>query len=178
MYYKAKYESPIGNIIICCDEKEKITGLWFKGQKHFAGNIIGKIAENDNLKIFIKTKNWLDKYFRSEKPNIRDLPLKFIGTEFQKSVWKILCKIPYGKVLTYGDIARQIANQNGIIKMSAQAVGQAVGRNPISIIVPCHRVVGINGNLTGYAGGIDKKKKLLIIENIDIKIMNKITEPS
>jgi methylated-DNA-[protein]-cysteine S-methyltransferase len=164
MYYKSEYMSPIGNIILCCDEKENIVGLWFEGQKYYADNIEGKIIENNSLKIFKKTKNWLNRYFSGKKPDIKEIPVKFIGNEFRKSVWKILCKIPYGKVITYNDIAKQIANQRGITKMSAQAVGGAVGHNPISIIVPCHRVIGKNGKLTGYAAGLDKKTKLLELE--------------
>ena len=167
-FYKTEYKSPLGNITICCNEQENIVGLWFKNQKYFANNINGKITENNNLKIFIKTKNWLDKYFAGNKPNIKEIPIEFIGTKFQKSVWKILYKIPYGKVITYGDIAKQIAKKKGIPKMSAQAIGGAVGHNPISVIVPCHRVIGKNGNLTGYAAGLDKKKKLLQIEKVDI----------
>ena len=166
LFYKTNYESPLGNITVCCDEKENIVGLWFEKQKHFAYNIDGKIIENNNLKIFKKVKNWLDRYFTGKKTDIKDIPLKLIGTEFQKKVWNILCKIPYGKVVTYGDIAKQIAKQRNMTKMSAQAIGGAVGHNPISIIIPCHRVVGKNGKLTGYAAGIDKKKKLLELEGL------------
>ena len=168
IYYKTSYKSPLGIIIICCDEDEKIVGLWFKNQRYFADNIDGKIIENNNLHVFIRVKAWLDKYFAGKKPDIKDISVKFIGNEFRKSVWKILCKIPYGKVLTYGDIAKQIAKQQGIPKMSAQAIGGAVGHNPISIIVPCHRVVGKNGNLTGYAAGLNKKKKLLELEQANM----------
>lgn len=167
-YYKSEYKSPLGNITVCCDEDENIVGLFFKNQKYFADNIDGKIIENNNLKIFINVKNWLDRYFAGKKPNIKEIHIKFIGNDFRKSVWKILYKIPYGKVLTYGDIAKQIAKQQGITKMSAQAIGGAVGHNPISIIVPCHRVVGKNGNLTGYAAGLDKKKKLLELEQVNM----------
>jgi methylated-DNA-[protein]-cysteine S-methyltransferase len=167
-FYKTEYKSPLGNITICCNEQENIVGLWFENQKYFANNINGKITENNNLKIFIKIKNWLDKYFAGNKPNIKEIPIEFIGTKFQKSVWKILYKIPYGKVITYGDIAKQIAKKKSIPKMSAQAIGGAVGHNPISVIVPCHRVIGKNGNLTGYAAGLNKKKKLLQIEKVDI----------
>lgn len=168
IYYKTKYKSPLGNIIICCDEQENIVGLWFENQKHFACNIDDKITENNDLKVFIQTKDWLKRYFTGKKPNIKEIPIRFIGNDFRKSVWKMLCKIPYGKTVTYGDIAKQIASQKGITKMSAQAVGGAVGHNPISIIVPCHRVVGKNGKLTGYAAGIDKKKKLLELERVNM----------
>ncbi|MCR4663093.1 MAG: methylated-DNA--[protein]-cysteine S-methyltransferase [Endomicrobiaceae bacterium] len=168
-YYKAQYKSPVGTIIICCDEQEKIVGLWFKGQKHFADNIYySKMTENNNIKILQKTKKWLDKYFSGKKPTTNDIPIKFIGSSFRQQVWTLLCKIPYGKTVTYSDIAEQIARQKGIKKMSAQAVGGAVGHNPIAIIVPCHRVIGKNGNLTGYAAGIDKKKKLLELEQVNM----------
>ena len=168
IYYQTEYKSPLGNITICCDDKENIVGLWFEGQKCFADNIDGKIAENNNLKIFIKVKDWLNRYFSGKKPNIEEIPVKFIGNNFRKSVWKILCKVPYGKTITYGDIAKQIAKQNNVTKMSAQAVGGAVGHNPISIIIPCHRVIGKNSKLTGYAAGIDRKKKLLELEQTNI----------
>ena len=177
IYYKSKYKSPLGNIIICCDEQENIVGLWFEKQKYFADNIDGKIIENNNLKIFMKVKEWLDEYFIGKKTNIKEIPIKFIGNDFRKSVWKILCKIPYGKTITYGNIAKQIAQQKGIPAMSAQAVGGAIGHNPISIIVPCHRVVGKKGKLTGYAAGLDKKKKLLELEQTNIKnLFNIITK--
>jgi methylated-DNA-[protein]-cysteine S-methyltransferase len=168
IYYKTEYKSPLGIITICCDEDEKVVGLFFKNQKYFADNIDGKITENNNLKIFVTVKSWLDKYFAGKKPNIKEIPIKFIGNDFRKSVWKILYKIPYGKTLTYGDIAKQIAKQKNITKMSAQAIGGAVGHNPISIIIPCHRVVGKNGKLTGYAAGINKKKKLLELEQVNM----------
>lgn len=168
IYYKTEYKSTLGIITICCDEDEKVVGLFFKNQKYFTDNIDGKITENNNLKIFVTVKNWLDKYFAGKKPNIKEIPIKFIGNDFRKSVWKILYKIPYGKTLTYGDIAKQIAKQKNITKMSAQAIGGAVGHNPISIIVPCHRVVGKNGKLTGYAAGINKKKKLLELEQVNM----------
>ncbi len=167
-YYKSEYKSPLGIITVCCDEDENIVGLFFKNQKHFADNIDGKITENNNLKIFVTVKNWLDKYFAGKKPNIKEIPIKFIGNDFRKSVWKILYKIPYGKTVTYGDVAKQIAKQKDITKMSAQAIGCAVGHNPISIIVPCHRVVGKNGKLTGYAAGLNKKKKLLELEQVNM----------
>lgn len=169
IFYKIKYKSPLGNITICCDECGKnIVGLWFEKQKYFASNIEGNLTENNKLQIFTKTINWLEKYFTGKKTKAEEIPIKLIGTKFQKSVWKILYKIPYGKVITYGDIAKQIEKQKRITKMSAQAVGCAVGHNPISIIIPCHRVIGKNRKLTGYAAGLDKKKKLLQIEKINI----------
>ena len=118
--------------------------------------------------LFEKVKQWLDIYFSGKEPNFT-VPLHFIGTDFQNEIWETLCTIPYGQTMTYGEIAKQIATKKGLPRMSAQAVGGAVGHNEISIIVPYHRVVGANGNLTGYAGGIEKKVKLLKLENVDMK---------
>lgn len=123
---------------------------------------------NDKIDVLIKTKKWLDKYFNYEKPKTDELPLAPIGSEFRQRVWKILCEIPYGEVTTYGDIAKRLIKDTGKTSISAQAVGNAVGHNPISIIIPCHRVIGANGNLTGYAGGLDKKIQLLKIEKINV----------
>ena len=124
------------------------------------------MIENDNLDIFKRTKKWLDRYFNGEKPQISELPLSPKGSEFRQCVWKILCEIPYGETCTYKEIADIIAKEQGVDKMSAQAVGGAVGHNPISIIIPCHRVVGSDGSLTGYAGGIETKIKLLKLEGV------------
>ena len=138
------------------------------------------MVQNDNLKVFQDTKIWFDKYFKNQRPEISQLPLAPIGNSFRQAVWKILCDIPYGEVTTYGEIAKKIAKQIGKEKMSAQAVGGAVGHNPISIIIPCHRVVGSNGSLTGYAGGISTKIKLLKHENVDMTklfIPKKSTSP-
>ena len=120
------------------------------------------MPENNSLEVFKSAKNWLDRYFAGQKPDLKELPLKPQGTEFQKKVWKILCEIPYGNVITYGDIAKRL----NPLSRSAQAVGGAVGHNPISIIIPCHRVVGANNSLTGYAAGIETKKKLLELEGV------------
>ena len=166
MNYMCKYNSEIGNIIIVSDG-ENLTGLWVEGQKHFL-NLFEE--QEEELEIFTKTKRWLDIYFSGKKPEF-SIPVIFSGTEFRVKVWNILKEIPYGEVITYGDIAKRLAEEKGIKKMSAQAVGAAVGHNPISIIVPCHRVIGNNNNLTGYAGGLDKKKRLLEIEGIDISKM-------
>ena len=138
---------------------------------------MGSIKENIELKddeeILIKTKKWLDRYFNGEKPEISELNLSPNGSIFAKNVWKLLCKIPYGKTTTYGELAKKVAEVMGKNRMSAQAVGGAVGHNPISIIIPCHRVVGADGSLTGYAGGIDKKIKLLEHEKVDISKLYK-----
>ena len=158
------YTSQLGDILLA-SRNEKLIGVWFEGQKHYLNNISGDIIEKED-EILSKTKNWLDKYFNGEKPPINELDLAPEGTNFRCEVWKILCEIPYGKTTTYGDIALKIAKNRGIEKISAQAVGGAVGHNPISIIIPCHRVIGSNGKLTGYAAGLDKKIFLLKHENV------------
>lgn len=164
--YKTDYASPIGNIMLASDGKN-IIGAWIDGQKYFAQSIKSELIETDDLEIFELTKNWLDRYFAGEQPDISELPLAPQGNDFRQEVWEILKSIPYGEVITYGDIAKQIARRHGKQKMSAQAVGGAVGHNPISVIIPCHRVVGAGGNLTGYAGGINLKIKLLQHEGVD-----------
>ena len=151
--------------MMMASDGENLTGLWFKEQKYYASTISGEIMEK-NLVIFEKTIQWLERYFHGERPRITELQLAPQGSMFRKEVWKILCEIPYGEVLTYGEIAKMIAKKRGIERMSAQAIGGAVGHNPISIIIPCHRVIGSDGSLTGYAGGIELKKKLLEHEGI------------
>ena len=166
MQYISHYRSPIGDILLAADEIG-LTGLWFEGQKYFP-LYPDKEYEEKEIPIFEKVKTWLDIYFSGKEPDFT-VPLHFTGTDFQNEVWSILCTIPYGQTMTYGEIAKQIAARKGLPRMSAQAVGGAVGHNKISIIVPCHRVVGANGSLTGYAGGIEKKVKLLELENVDVK---------
>ncbi len=165
MLYTATYKSPLGILTMASDGKN-LTGLWITGQKYFASTIKEECI-TQMLPVFVKTIAWLDCYFRGDKPTII-LPLAPKGTEFRQQVWRILSTIPYGQTITYGEIAKSMAKVLGKKKMSAQAVGGAVGHNPISIIIPCHRVVGTGGNLTGYAGGIDKKIKLLKIENVNM----------
>ena len=167
MIYTSTYSSPLGDILLASKNNE-LVGLWFKDQKYFLGPIKEETKEKNDEEILIKTKKWLDRYFKGEQPNIKELSLNPIGSDFRKEVWKILCEIPYGKTITYKEIADKIAKEKGIKSMSAQAVGGAVGHNPISIIIPCHRVVGTNGNLTGYAGGLDKKEYLLKLEQVNI----------
>lgn len=166
MDYINHYCSPIGNILLAADDMG-LTGLWFEGQKYFALNL-DKVHEERKLPVFEKAKQWLDVYFLGKEPDFT-VPLHFTGTDFQNDVWEILCAIPYGQTMTYGEIAKKIAAKKGLPSMSAQAVGGAVGHNEISIIVPCHRVVGKNGSLTGYAGGIDKKIKLLQLEKVNME---------
>lgn len=165
--YTAHYISPVGNLILAGDG-DKLAGLWIDGQKYFAASIHGEMVEKETLPVFVSAKRWLDRYFAGEKPAIGDLPLAPGGSEFRQQVWKLLCQIPYGSVVTYGDLAKIMAGKLGRQTMSAQAVGQAVSHNPISIIIPCHRVIGTNGSLTGYAGGIDKKIWLLEHEGFDL----------
>ena len=157
MQYISHYNSLLGGITIASNGEE-LTGLWFDGQK-YSDIYLEKNHIEKELPIFIDVKQWLDIYFSGNEPDFK-LPIKFDGTNFQKEVWEILCSIPYGQTVTYGDIAKELAKRLGITRMSAQAVGGAVGRNKISIIIPCHRVVGTNGSLTGYAGGINRKIEL------------------
>lgn len=166
MTFISKYKSKIGNITIASDGIN-LTGLWFDGQKYFLANVEKEIEEK-NLKIFDETKLWLDKYFLGEKVNPNELKLKPKGTDFRKTIWKILCEIPYGQITTYSKIGKLLVQRENKKNYSAQAIGNAIGHNPISIIIPCHRVIGANGNLTGYAGGLEKKKKLLEIERMEI----------
>lgn len=165
MEYIYTYDSPLGTITIA-GENDALTGLWTEGQKYFASSLKSQ-PEEKLLPVFKDTIKWLDIYFSGHAPDFTP-PLKLKGTSFQLLVWEILLKIPYGETVAYKDIARKVADKKGISQMSPQAVGGAVGHNPISIIVPCHRVVGSNGSLTGYAGGIDKKLKLLTLEKADV----------
>ncbi len=164
MKYLKTYTSPLGLIYMSSDG-EYLTGLWFSKsrdeKKHH-----DEYQEKD-LKIFVETEKWLDLYFQGRNPDFTP-KYKIEGTPFRLAVSKIMCKIPYGSVVTYQDIANELAKMKGIAKMSAQAVGGAVGWNPICLIVPCHRVVGKNGSLTGYGGGIQNKVKLLELEGIDM----------
>lgn len=160
MYYSVTYDSPIGKIYIVSDETH-IVGVWLEGQKYFKAGLKVEPIMNPDLQILKETVWWLEDYFAGKCPEISVLPLKPQGSEFRQIVWKILCEIPYGRTTTYGAIAKEAAKRMGKKSMSAQAVGGAVGHNPISIIIPCHRVLGRDGSLTGYAGGLDKKIKLL-----------------
>ena len=165
MQYISHYRSPLGYLLLAADDTGLI-GLWFEGQKYFALHL-DKEREERALPLFERVKEWLNLYFSGKKPDF-SVPLHLIGTEFQKEVWEFLLAIPYGQTTTYGEIAGKLAAKKGLPHMSAQAVGGAVGHNPISILVPCHRVVGANGNPTGYAGGIDRKVKLLTLEGVDL----------
>lgn len=168
MYYSTTYGSPVGTLTLACDGNGNLAGLWMEGQKYHGGTIPEAMAENNGMPIFSAAKKWLDRYFAGEMPAISELPLAPVGGEFRQGVWEILCEIPYGEVTTYGDIAKKMAARMNRESMSSQAVGGAVGHNPISIIIPCHRVVGANGSLTGYAGGVNTKVKLLELEGVDL----------
>lgn len=161
MKYKANYPSPIGNLTLISDGTN-LTHVILEKESYYQ-NIKKEAKTNDNLEIFKQTKIWLDKYFNKEKPNIDDLKLKLEGTPFQIKVWNALKTISYGQTVTYGFVAQKINS-----KTSARAVGGAIGHNPIPIVIPCHRVVGTDNNLTGFTGGIDVKIKLLKLEGLDI----------
>lgn len=165
MLYSMYYDSPIGRLLLA--EKEgALAGLWIEGQKYFPGFQQEDLEERTDSAVLNKTKEWLDRYFKGEKPATHELPLAPAGSAFRQEVWKLLCEIPYGEVTTYGEISQKIARSRGLDRMSAQAVGGAVSHNPISIIIPCHRVVGTNGSLTGYAGGLSRKIRLLTLEGV------------
>ena len=157
MIYTSFYNSILGKIILYSDG-ENLTGLYFEGQKNFP-NIENTIT-NDNIKIFKDTKKWLDEYFKGKAPSIKNILIKPTGTEYQRKVWNELIKIPYGQTVSYSAIANIIGTK------SSRSIGTAVSKNPISLIIPCHRVIGKNGELTGYAGGLDKKIQLLKIEKL------------
>ena len=161
MIYTYHYTSPLG-IITLASNRESLTGLWFDGQNYFPHKFISESIETE-LPIFTQAIKWLDIYFSGRIPDFTP-PISLNTTPFRKAVYDILLTIPYGQTMTYGEIARILAEQKGVERMSAQAVGSAVGHNPISIIIPCHRVVGADGSLTGYAGGLNKKIELLKLE--------------
>ena len=161
MDFTHHYSSPLGGITMASDG-ECLTGLWFDGQKYSADTLPAQHEEKD-LDVFRRTDKWLDLYFSGTDPDFRP-PIRMNGTAFRKEVWQILLTIPFGKTMTYGEIAKILADRRGNNSMSAQAVGGAVAHNPVSLIIPCHRVIGTNGALTGYAGGLDKKTWLLDME--------------
>ena len=162
MYY-CTYESKIGLLYLISDG-ESLCGCYLENQKYFP-NDIDDYQLNDELNVFIESKVWLEKYFNGENPSIDEIPLNFNETEFRNTVWKVLKEIPFGEVITYRDIAEIIAKNRGIKTMSAQAVGGAVGHNPLLIFIPCHRVIGVDGSLTGYAAGLENKRFLLNLES-------------
>lgn len=166
MIYFSNYSSPIGQLMLASDG-ENLVGLWVEGQKYFGGKTKENFVEKQNLKIFFETKKWLDEYFLGKNPGIKSLSLAPKGSDFQRKIWEFLREVPYGKTTTYKEIAKKVAAWMKRERMSGQAVGGAIGRNPISIIIPCHRIVGADGNLTGYASGLKNKVQLLKLEGVD-----------
>ena len=165
MTYTMHYDSPLGKILLAADE-EGLTGLWFETQKYFAAKLPPE-HEEGTTPVLGDACRWLDVYFSGREPDFTP-KLHLIGSDFRQAVWALLLQIPYGQTTTYGALAKQLAEINGGKRVSAQAVGGAVGHNPVSIIVPCHRVVGSDGSLTGYAGGLERKVQLLRLEGVDM----------
>jgi methylated-DNA-[protein]-cysteine S-methyltransferase len=168
MVYTTYCETPLGRMLLSSDG-DHLTGAWFEGEKYFADTLAADRTESSDLPLLNAAKKWLAEYFSAKRPSVGALPLAPQGGEFRQSVWRALLDIPYGEVTTYGEIAKRAGCR------SAQAVGGAIGHNPISVIIPCHRVVGANGSLTGYAGGVDRKLKLLELENADV---SRLTVPT
>lgn len=166
MQYTAKYRSPLGEMLLAADEAG-LTGLWFEGGRFYAESLDPEHEEKE-VSVFETVRRWLELYFSGKEPDFMP-PIHMLGSPFQLDVWGLLRQIPYGETVTYGELAKMIARQRGLSRMSAQAVGGAVGHNKISIIVPCHRVVGADGSLTGYAGGMHRKEQLLTLEGVDIR---------
>lgn len=168
MLYFTNYDSPLGNILLLASD-EALMGLWLPGQEADRERLT-QAARRDHALMLERGCAWLDRYFCGLRPTPQEIPLDPPGSDFRRQVWKRLCRIPYGTLETYGQIAREMADESGG-KMSAQAVGGAVGHNPISLIIPCHRVIGAKGNLVGYGGGLALKKRILKYEGIDISIL-------
>lgn len=160
-----RYVSPLGELLLAA-EGGALTGAWFTGQKYFARTLAADRAEG-SLPVMDRARHWLDAYFSGRDPGPTPLLLP-AGTPFQREVWELLSAVPYGETTTYGGLARTLAQRRGLDRFSAQAVGGAAGRNPISLFIPCHRVLGADGSLTGYAGGMDKKRALLALEGVTI----------
>ncbi|MDR0936562.1 MAG: methylated-DNA--[protein]-cysteine S-methyltransferase [Oscillospiraceae bacterium] len=158
--FTCEYQSPIGGIV-AASQNDAVVGLWFENQKYFPNTDTWRAAPDKPP--LIKLRAWLDAYFDGGRPGI-DFAIAPGGSEFRQKVWRLLLAIPYGETTTYGAIAAKIAAELGKTRFSAQAVGGAIGHNPISLVIPCHRVIGANGSLTGYAGGLDKKQALLKLE--------------
>jgi methylated-DNA-[protein]-cysteine S-methyltransferase len=168
MLYKKNYQSPLGEMTLLSDETY-LLGLWFKEQKYFAANYDLNRAKEDKSLPLINAIEWLESYFKGETPDSKKIKLKPEVTEFRKKVLKILIDVPYGSLITYKEISNLLQINEEKKRNMSQAVGGAVGHNPLSIIIPCHRVVGTDGSLTGYAGGLEKKKTLLALEQVHFK---------
>lgn len=165
MIFTTKIASPVGNLVAASDG-ENLVGLWVEGQKYFMATVNENQKEQNDLPVFKQARTWLNTYFKGEDPGLIP-PIELAGTDFRKHVWDLLLDIPYGELTTYGEIAQKLAASRGVEKMSARAVGGAVGHNPLLIMVPCHRVVGADGNLTGFGGGMQCKIELLKLEKVD-----------
>lgn len=166
MQYTQRYHSPLGGILLASDG-QALTGLWFEGQKYF-GSTLAQHHEQKALPVFEETARWLDTYFGGCEPDFTPPLSTQQFSLFRREVWEIMLKIPFGQTMTYKAIGEALARKRGAERMSAHAVGGAVSHNPISILIPCHRVVGTDGSLTGYAGGMDKKVRLLALEKADM----------
>lgn len=164
VFYRKQIPSPLG-VLTLTGDGFSLTGLWVEGQKHFPASL--PEALEGTLPVFGQTEQWLRLYFSGQEPDFLP-PLAPRGTDFQRAVWAQLLEIPYGKTVSYGEIARRLAERGGPSRVSARAVGGAVGRNPISILIPCHRVIGADGSLTGYDGGLERKRQLLALEGIPV----------
>ncbi len=165
MIYSSDYLSPYGKMLIASDGTYLI-GVWFYGQKYFKSNFKEKFIQNDNVDVIKKAKKWLDDYFLGLAPTPNELKIKLLGTTFQIKIWSILWQIPYGATTTYQDIGNKYLDKYQTTKIALQAVGSAISHNPIAIIIPCHRVIGKNGNLTGYAAGLKIKEALINHEKL------------
>lgn len=165
MEYTKCYPSPLGSITLASDG-ENLTGLWFDGQKYYGAGLPEHPVHRE-LEIFDRTQEWLDLYFSGREPDFTPA-LSLAGSSFRRDVWEIMLTIPFGQTMTYREIAEKLAARRGVDRISAHPVGGAVAHNPITLIIPCHRVVGSNGSLTGYAGGLEKKVRLLQLEKADM----------
>lgn len=175
MYWTTTLDSPVGSLTLASNGTG-LCGLWLEGQQYFCSTVKEPMLLWDDLPVFHAVRDWLNAYFEGKQPDPSRIPLTPAGSLFRQQVWKLLLEIPYGSTTTYGDLARQIAALRGLPSMSAQAIGGAVGHNPISIIIPCHRVLGADGRLTGYAGGIDRKVHLLTLEGVSLQAHAASTE--
>lgn len=167
MTYTTWLESPLGALLLAA-RGGALVGVWMEGQKYFPDLSGEEVKDGAFEPVLAEARRWLEAYFAGDRPEINELALAPEGSGFRWSVWRRLCEIPYGEVVSYGELARELARERGSESFSAQAVGGAVGHNPISIIIPCHRVVGAGGNLTGYAGGVERKLWLLRHEGVDV----------
>ena len=163
MIQTAFYDAPYGRYVMAAEDGA-LTGVWLEGQKYFPSGLPER--SDRESEIFAHTRRWLDAYFSGRQPDVSALPMAPRGSAFAQSVWQLLLEIPYGQTVTYGELAKRLAERRGLAQLSAQAVGGAMGHNPISIIIPCHRVLGAKNQLTGYAGGLDVKTFLLKLEGV------------